>query len=579
MTKKRDGYMDVYIYPQVKDEPSKIPAEKTADYLKRLVYVTHSTGTYDREKYVQLIHDICETYNIAKGESGFYQNLLMEKKNEGEWFCDYDNGKGDVLMIKHRIQTNSGAIIIGALYVEKDAEPLTKEDIDNLFLMLRVLTGFISRFRLQAVVERMGFHDESDYPNFRSFARKLFMLNEQKKLPGMIAVHFDLHNYGIINREIGRRNGDIVIRNYFNMIKNAIGEEGCISRLGGDKFIAIFPRNIMDEVLGILSGVPVCYGEHGEHKVEVSAAVGVYEIPNSFVLNSPGDIMDTIMLAAQEAKKSSENAVVYYDESMKLRKDRLVMIQNKFYESLKNRDFMAYYQPKVDVNTKQIVGAEALCRWNDNGRIVPPIEFIPILEQNTEICDLDFYMLDRVCKDLRRRLDAGKEVVRVSVNFSRKHLVDVELLENILKVIDDNNVPHKYIEIELTETTTDVEFRDLKRIVYGLKDSGVFTAVDDFGIGYSSLNLIREIPWDVLKIDRCFLPLDEDDENSITNIMFNHVISMALDIGMECVVEGVETIKQVELLKDNHCDIAQGFYFDKPLPFEEFEKRLDNKGY
>ena len=121
------------------------------------------------------------------------------------------------------------------------------------------------------------------------------------------------------------------------------------------------------------------------------------------------------------------------------------------------------------------------------------MEFIPILEMNTDICKLDFYMLEHVCQTIRQRLDEGKSVVRVSVNFSRKHLVDIDLLDKIISVIDKYEVPHEYIEIELTETTTDVLFRDLRRVVCGLQEQGIWTAVDDFGVGYSSLNLIREV--------------------------------------------------------------------------------------
>ena len=184
-------------------------------------------------------------------------------------------------------------------------------------------------------------------------------------------------------------------------------------------------------------------------------------------------------------------------------------------------------------------------------------------------------MLDAVCKDIRRWLDNGMDIVRISVNLSRRHLTDIDLLKHIIEIIDRNNVPHEYIEIELTETTTDVEFKDLKRTIGGLQQSGISTSVDDFGIGYSSLNLIKEIPWNVLKLDKSLLP-DEGDESPVQNsVMFKYVVAMAQAMGLECIAEGVETKEQVQLLADNNCNLAQGFYFDKPLPVEEFEKRFD----
>ena len=203
------------------------------------------------------------------------------------------------------------------------------------------------------------------------------------------------------------------------------------------------------------------------------------------------------------------------------------------------------------------------------------MEFIPVLEETSDICKLDFYMLDKVCENIRSWLDAGKRVVRVSVNLSRRHMINPELLKTIISIIDRHSVPHEYIEIELTETTTDVEFRDLRRVVDGLQKQGICTSVDDFGMGYSSLNLIRVVPWNVLKVDKIFLPLDGESKESTRSVMFKYVVAMAKEIGLECIVEGVETPAQLELLRQNECELAQGYLFDKPLPREEFEKRLD----
>ena len=150
----------------------------------------------------------------------------------------------------------------------------------------------------------------------------------------------------------------------------------------------------------------------------------------------------------------------------------------------------------------------------------------------------------------------------------------LRLVEQLMKIIDRHNVPHSCIEIELTETTTDVAFSDLKRVVTGLQSAGIFASVDDFGIGYSSLNLIRELPWNVLKVDRSILPMEDDEPDSVNSIMFRYVIAMVNELGIECIVEGVETEKQLEILRMNNCHYAQGFLFDKPLPVAQFEERM-----
>ena len=167
----------------------------------------------------------------------------------------------------------------------------------------------------------------------------------------------------------------------------------------------------------------------------------------------------------------------------------------------------------------------------------------------------------------------------MSVNLSRRHMANPNLVQTVLEIIDKYEVPHEYIEIELTETTTDVEFKDLKRVVEALQEQNIWTSVDDFGMGYSSLNLIRVVPWNVLKVDRIFLPLDGESPNSTRSVMFRHVIMMAKELGLECIVEGVETPAQLALLQESCCEHAQGFLFDKPLPLVEFEKRLDIGSY
>ncbi len=285
----------------------------------------------------------------------------------------------------------------------------------------------------------------------------------------------------------------------------------------------------------------------------------------SFMRRSPNEYVS-------DNQSFSQFGYVFWDDDMLQKQEETRQIEKQFLRAITNEEFLVYYQPKVGLKDYSVVGAEALCRWNNKGTIMPPIRFIPILEQSYAICDLDFYMLEHVCMDIQRWLKEGKKVVKTSVNFSRRHMQNKDLVEHILRVIDKYEVPHNFIEIELTETTTDVEFRDLRAVVSGLQVHGVSTAVDDFGVGYSSINLIRELPWDVLKIDKSLLPKEED--SSEKTLLFKYLVAMAQNLGLECIVEGVETLEQVKMLKESHCYLAQGFYFDRPLPVEEFETRL-----
>lgn len=248
-------------------------------------------------------------------------------------------------------------------------------------------------------------------------------------------------------------------------------------------------------------------------------------------------------------------------------------IQAMFPQAIANEEFQVYYQPKVTLKDYKLSGAEALCRWKHNGKLVPPGDFIPVLEAGTLICELDFYMLEHVCRDLREWIDAGKEVVRISVNLSRKNINSPNLLDRIICIIDKYQVPHELIEIELVETAGELNDEDLSEFLNGLRTNGISTAVDDFGTGFSSLSLIRNLPWSVIKIDRSLLP-QELDEHSEQYIMLRHLLTMLYDMGFKCIVEGVETVEQVKMLKENNCYVAQGFYFDRPLPKDDFATRL-----
>ncbi len=555
----------------------KVDQLKYMVYLEQLARITHEEP-FNRDSYVTLIREISGDYDLAKGTTEFYPTPMAEQMGRGEYFCDVDNKKPNKVLIRLRFVTSTKAIIIGTLYVNEDAGEYDETDIQQLDMLYRLILGFVARRRLIKTVEEFGYSDLDGYLNFRAFARYLDINNVENKLAGKLAFHFDMHNFTMVNQEIGRENADFVMHEYYDMLSEAIGDSGIITRLGGDKFIGVFDKSVQDKVFRIFSGVRVPYDEKGRKKIKLSVAAGVYVLPTPFMLKVYGDVMDKIMVAGNIAKGKSSGSIVFFSEEMLARKEHVKKLQNDFLSAMMNEEFAAYYQPKVDIETGEIIGAEALCRWLKDDKVIPPNDFIPILELNSFIIELDFYMLDLVCSHIRKWLDEGRKAVRVSVNFSRNNLIDAELPEKIISVIDRYEVPHELVEIEFTETTMDVMFSDLKRVVCGLQEAGVWTAVDDFGVGYSSLNLIRDIPWDVLKVDKSLIP-EEGDEESIANKMFRHVIALSQDLGLKCVIEGVEKIEQLDILKKNGCRIAQGYFFDMPLPIKVFEERLDGMNY
>ncbi len=431
-------------------------------------------------------------------------------------------------------------------------------------------------------------HDLRDMANklsFRADSIDVYNLNfffksiDEKVMSGEIgeyvACRFDMKRFSVVNHQFGRETGTKILNKFIVGLQKGLKEDGCVCRVQGDTFTMLFRKKRLPYVMKYLSGTLIEVGMKDKKKAMLSAHAGYYEIAGG---KQGEEIMDRIGMAWNIAKHVRRVPYVFFDEKLLETVENEKWVESVFEEALEKEEFMVYYQPKVTLKNYRLTGAEALCRWKHDSEMILPYRFIPVLEQSNMICELDFYILEHVCRDISRWIKEGRPVVRVSVNLSRVHLGDVDLLQHVLDIVDGYEVPHEYLELELTETTTDVDFRELKHIVTGLRMQGFSVAVDDFGVGYSSLNLIREMPWKVLKIDKSFLPegKEENEEETQKKVMLKHIIGLAQNLGLECIAEGVETVEQVTLLKDNNCYLAQGYLFDKPLPIEEFEQRLDS---
>ena len=522
--------------------------------------------------------ELCHILRFGKVEVVTYENIASEHRGAFTANCLYDSGKaGKDICISRRITAIDDAITVFNIYSIEGETEWTEEDRNRANIFIAVLGTFGEKSRLAKLAHHATYYDsELNMYNLKYFMRCVWPLCNAGRIDHFAVVRFNLKQFSAVNQYIGRKNGTIVMKKFITLIDDLLDSENeLICRIGGDNFLTFIKSDKLPSVLDILNGTSIIYDETNNERIFIAATAGVYVIENAGHGIIPTDLMDRVSLAASLAKASSDTDVVYFNDALFARIKHNEEISVNFRKALEEREFLVYYQPKVAIDGGHIAGAEALCRWMHEGRLVSPGEFIPVLEQGRDICKLDFYMLDTVCRDIRRWLDSGMEVVRISVNLSRRHLSDTELLQHIIEIIDRNNVPHEYIEIELTETTTDVEFKDLKRIIGGLQQAGISTSVDDFGIGYSSLNLIKELPWNVLKLDKSLLPASGVENPLQKGVMFKYIVAMTQEMGLECISEGVETIEQVQLLADNKCNLAQGFYFDKPLPVEEFETRLD----
>ncbi|MBR6393831.1 MAG: EAL domain-containing protein [Ruminococcus sp.] len=528
----------------------------------------------------ECITDLCDVMKIGRIEVSFFDTPSDEyiENNKTKVFYDIGNYDETIYIIRRNNTVDDRTVVYKAWIRESEAawDDIEKERVN---IILDTLFVFNSRSRFIQLADKLLYFDyDMDTYNHKYYMRYLNKLIAKSEISQYTAIYFNLKKFSVVNQQIGRKNGTKVMHSFINTIVSELESGEILARIGGDNFTLIVKKGNQNKILNILNGIGIFMGGSDSERVFVSANAGIYEIPDNSV-SSASDVMDRISVALHIARQSDKLDFVYFDDKMLEAKKKANAISAYFPTALKNREFLVYYQPKVTLDGYKLAGAEALCRWKHDGQLIPPFEFISVLERSMDICKLDFYMLDRVCSHLRKWLDEGKKVVRISVNLSRRHLSDMDLTKHILEIIDSHNVPHELIELELTETITDYNFQKLTDTITSLQENGLYASVDDFGVGYSSINLIKEVPWNVLKIDKSLLPSGNGEDKYQNKVMLKYVVAMAQAIGLECVAEGVETPEQIEILRDNCCDFVQGYIFDKPMPVEEFEKRLDNYKY
>ena len=545
---------------------------KFHEFFEELIDAMTQINVQDVLKIETVLIKICSMYRLSKAVTRLYKNSQEEMAGGGETLCCYDTGIDGEEIISIRIVTKVMTIATMKAYMSPNEKPLTQKERARVELCMRTTLTYVSRNRLRDMVEELTYFDEVGYANLKAYQR--YIMSHMREMGSKVAIKYNLRHFALVNRELGKNTGDVVMKKHFENMTSIVGDKGIVCRLGGDNFTIICSKADLGDVLTALTEMQVVYDPSDGRSVNIATTAGVYRIPEDARISNPGEIMEKIIVASNTAQTGGKDRIVFYKSSLLSDRDSAMKVQQMFPAALRNEEFQVYYQPKVDVRTGEIIGAEALCRWFHDGKMISPGQFIPMLEETSDICKLDFYMLDHVCRDIRRWLNTGRKGVRISVNMSRKHMMNANFLTELLKTIDRHNVPHSCIEIELTETTIDVEFDDLKKFVSGLQKEGILASVDDFGVGFSSLNLIREIRWNVIKVDRSFLPIEGDSLKKVSSVMFKHVIAMTNELGIECIVEGVETERQLNILRENNCFHAQGFFFDKPLPTPDFEDKL-----
>ncbi len=388
--------------------------------LEQLNQAMTDLDTFDLQRIFGVLAELCKILHISKAVTTFYDDPKEEAQGKGEDFVCYDTGESQKLVLEKRAVSPTRMIVKTSVYQAEGAEPFSPLERTRIELIEQIILTYISKHRLQRAVERMMYTDFDGYHNMQGFFAAVNRLRAAGRLADKAAVRFNLKHFTLINQQFGRAVGDTVMKTYYRTLEAALGDEGFIGRLGGDNFVALCELDRLPEVLQILKGRKIqlaaekdsgarnSTGEKGgarvpvQNSVMVSALAGIFVISRGVEVENTGEIMDKVTSAFQAAKLTPSEDIQFYSDELGQQKDKIMRIQQQFAEALDQDEFLVYYQPKVNIDTKELIGAEALCRWSHEGKIVPPMEFIPTLELGSEICALDFYMLDHVCRDIRR---------------------------------------------------------------------------------------------------------------------------------------------------------------------------------
>lgn len=406
--------------------------------------------------------------------------------------------------------------------------------------------------------------------NWERFKNELKLKLSKNQGKKYALIHFDIDKFKTVNDVYGTSGGNRILRAIATDVKALLNSGEIVSRVYADVFCLLIEyeneEQIIERVTEFNKAVKNC-----SVTFKLNVYFGIYKIEEDIQI----DIMsDRANLAKQSIKGSSVLYYAFFDEKIREKILREKNIENSMYAALEAGEFVPYLQPQYSTRTGKIASAEALVRWNDpmnHNQVVSPGEFIELFERNKFIVKLDAYIWEEICKLLRKWIDEQKEPLSISVNVSPVHFTNGDLVNVISDIVTAYNIPPHLVELEITESTFVEDKENVIEIINRLHQLGFRIAMDDFGSGYSSLNMLNVLPVDVLKVDKDFIKNTSDDAKG--KIVLRNIIKMAKELNMTVITEGIENREQLEFLSETECDKIQGYYYSKPLPVHDFESK------
>jgi diguanylate cyclase (GGDEF)-like protein len=397
------------------------------------------------------------------------------------------------------------------------------------------------------------------------FNKALHHATRQKK--SLAVLFIDLDRFKNINDAFGHETGDCVLKEVSKRFSAAIRAGDVLARLGGDEFILLlndisqakFASSIAEKLLHCCMQVV----RVNTHEFYLTASIGVCIFPNDG--KSLEDLQKNADMAMYKAKRTGGGVFQYFTPDMHQEAHKYIQLEVGLRRAIENKEFVLYYQPKLNLKTGTITGVEALIRWNDPVvGLIPPDQFIPLAEETGMIMQIGEWALREACRTNKRWQTEGYDPISVSVNISPNQFRIQDISQLVTNVLAETGLDAKYLELEITETAVMDDVKDAITRLNDIKEMGVSIAIDDFGTGYSSISYLKKFPLNIIKIDKTFIKGIPDDTNDVA--ITSAVIAMAHNLGFTVVAEGVETTEQLKFLADHDCDLIQGYYISRPLP-------------
>jgi len=398
------------------------------------------------------------------------------------------------------------------------------------------------------------------------------------KLVSVLMVGID--QLTMINDAFGEKGGDAVLRAVAERLQGIIRGSDTVARIEGDRFALIMPiAHANDSVLvaeKIMRNVSAAVDVDGQHTT-VTSSIGISVFPDD--ARNKDELVAHAERAMRYAKDQGRNRYQFFANEMNERAKKRLALEKRMRTALLENQFLAYYQPKIDVEAETLVGAEALIRWKDpdrsaNGGIVSPAEFIPVAEETGLIVDIGDWILRRTCDEVKAWFDLGLPRFVVSVNVSARQFAGRDLIAKIERLLDETGFPPDYLELEITESMIMGNVTEAIQKMKDLRELGLSLSLDDFGTGYSSLSYLARFPLTTLKIDRAFIA--DVETNPTTAEIAKAIIGLSKGLDLKIVAEGAEVKEHIDFLRANGCRVAQGFYYSRPMAPAEFETMLRN---